>query len=214
MSVRILLADDHSVLREGLRTLLAKDGDFEVVAEANNGREAVRLANELKPDVVLMDISMPDLDGIEATRCIHADMPDVRIIGLSMHLDPQLAARLLGTGASGFLAKTGGFEQIRQAIRAAMAGQTYIAPDLAVLVAEACIRGNTNGPDDGLTSHQLRILQLYAAGLSTKEIAIQIHRSIKTVEMHRLHIQEKLKLRGIADMTKYAIRKGLISPEN
>ncbi len=212
MPIRILLVDDHVIMRQGLCALLEKEPGMEVVGEAATGREAVRLAHQCKPDIIIMDVSLPDLNGIDATRQIKSDVPTVKILGLSMHCDGQFATDMLRSGASGFLLKTSGSEELSRAIHEILAERTYMSPDVAALVANTFVRRDGDGgAADHLTPRQREVLQLYAAGLSTKEIAVRLGRSVKTVEMHRQNVMDKLKMRSIADLTKYAIRKGMAS---
>jgi RNA polymerase sigma factor (sigma-70 family) len=212
--VKILLADDHGLMRAGLRALLDQVDGMEVVAEAATGREAVRLARESNPDVVLMDIAMPDINGIDATRQIHQEVPAAKIIGLSMHRSGEFVVSILKAGASGFLLKTCVSDDLTRAIRDVMANKTYLGSETASVVAETYLRRDgASTAADTLTPRQREVLQLYAEGLATKEIATRIGRSVKTIEMHRQHIMEKLQMHSLAELTKYAIRKGLVSLE-
>lgn len=213
MSIRIILADDHQIIREGIRALLDKESDMEVVAEAANGREAVRMAIQHQPDVVVMDIGMPDLNGMEATRQIVEQASDVKVLALSMHSDRQFAAGILAAGASGYLLKDSAFEELAEAIRAVVRGQCYLSPGITGVVLSDYVErlADPGGslPFATLTKREREILQLLAEGWTTKRIAEDLHVSIKTVETHRQHIMDKLELRSLADLTKYAIRQGL-----
>jgi DNA-binding NarL/FixJ family response regulator len=214
--MRILLVDDHSMFREGLRKLLETNPDFHVVAEASDGRQAVELAQEYNPDVVLMDVSMPGLNGVEATRKIINVQPQTKVVGLSMHTDRRYPSELLRAGASGYLPKDGSFDELERAVRAVCAGEVYLSPRLM---------SNYNGNGDGsgengsatafdrLTAREREVLQLMAEGQATKEIAATLHVSVKTVETHRRQIMEKLNIYSVAELTKYAIREGLTSIE-
>jgi DNA-binding NarL/FixJ family response regulator len=217
MNIRILLADDHRITRQGLRALLDKEDDIEVVEEADNGRAAVDLAESLEPDVVVMDISMPDLNGIEATRQIVSRTENVRVLILSMHSDRQHVAQTLGAGASGYVLKDSAFAELAEAIRRVHQGSGYLSPgvtgDLITDYAERMNRSDQPSSASLLTPKEREVLQLVAEGHTTKEIAARLHVSPKTVETHRQHIMEKLGLRAVADLTKYAIREGLTSLE-
>jgi len=216
MSIRILLADDHKITRQGLRSLLEKQQDMEVVAEAENGRLAVRLAGEIAPDVVIMDLTMPDLNGVEATRQIVADSPDVKVIALSMHSDSLFVTEMLKSGAAGYLLKDCAFEELAKAIRIVLEGKTYLSPSISGVVVEDYIHRLAKiefSDSDILSDREREVLQLMAEGHSTKQIATKLHISVKTVETHRRQIMSKLNIHTIAELTKYAIRKGLTSLE-
>ena len=214
MSIKILLADDHKIVRDGLRSLLENQPDMEVVGEAENGRMAVQLSRDRKPQVVIMDISMPDLNGMEATRQMLKDLPDVKVIALSMHSDRRYVFGMFNAGASGFLLKDCAFEELASAINTVVANQPYLSPSIAGTVIEDFVRSTFSAESSAtavLTAREREVLQLLAEGRSTKEIASQLHVSVKTVETHRRRIMDKLGLRGIPELTKYAIREGLTS---
>lgn len=214
MRTTVLLADDHKIMRDGLRALLEKEHDLEVVGETDNGRGAVRLARELKPDVVVMDVGMPDLNGIEATRQITAEVPSTRVVALSMHADRRFVTGMLSAGASGYVLKAGAFEELSSAIRAVMARRVYMSPQITDLVVEDYVRRLSEpvpAAESPLTPREREVLQLLAEGRSTKEIATRLHLSASTVDTHRRHIMEKLDLHTVAELTKYAIREGLTS---
>jgi DNA-binding NarL/FixJ family response regulator len=216
MSIRILLADDHKITRQGLRSLLEKQQDMEVVAEADNGRTAVRLAGEIAPDIVIMDLTMPDLNGVEATRQIVADSPDVKVIALSMHSDSLFVTEMLKSGAAGYLLKDCAFEELAKAIRIVLDGKTYLSPSISGVVVEDYVHRLSKVEFSGsevLSDREREVLQLMAEGHSTKQIAIKLHISVKTVETHRRQIMSKLDIHTVAELTKYAIRKGLTSLE-
>jgi two-component system, NarL family, response regulator NreC len=216
MSIRILLADDHKITRQGLRSLLEKQQDMEVVAEAENGRTAVRLTGEIAPDVVIMDLTMPDLNGVEATRQIVADSPDVKVIALSMHSDSLFVTEMLKSGAAGYLLKDCAFEELAKAIRIVLEGKIYLSPSISGVVVEDYIYRLSKTEfvnADALSDREREVLQLMAEGSSTKQIAVKLHISVKTVETHRRQIMSKLDIHTIAELTKYAIRKGLTSLE-
>ena len=213
MAIRILLADDHTLMRKGLRSLLEKIEDFEVVAEAQNGRSTVRLTLELEPDIVIMDISMPDLNGIDATLQITEKCPESRVIALSIHSDRRFVIQMLKAGASGYLLKDCAFEELEDAIRKAYDGQMYLSPKVAGTVVKDYI-GRVSKEEASvytlLSEREREVLQLLAEGQSTKEIAASLFVSVKTVETHRQNIMKKLGIYNIPDLVKYAIREGLI----
>ena len=214
MSLRILLADDHRIMREGLRSLLEKQPDTEVIAEAENGRTTVQMSRRFKPDVVLMDIIMPDLNGIEATRQILAELPDVKVIALSMHSDKKFVVEMLGAGASGYLLKDTAFEELGKALHTVVNNRTYLSPKIAGLMAEdyspsSATKDSLVSPV--LTNREREVIQLLAEGKTTKQIASLLNVSIKTVETHRKKIMDKLGTNSVAELTKYAIREGLTS---
>ena len=214
MSVRILLADDHRIMRQGLRALLEKEADVEVSGEAEEGRTAVQLARKLKPDVVVMDVGMPDLNGIEATRQINAEAPAAKVLALSMHADKRFVERMLTAGASGYVLKDDAFEELVGAIRTVAANKIYLSPGIAGAVVEDFVRYSRTAESTGriiLTPRQREVLQLLAEGKTTKQIASLLYVSRKTVETHRRQIMEKLDIHSIAELTKYAVREGLTS---
>lgn len=216
MKVRILLADDHEILRSGLRILLERQPELEVVGEAADGQEAVRLAAKLNPNVVIMDVSMPGLNGIAATRKVKSQNETIRVIALSMHSDENFVAEMLKAGASGYVLKDSAFEDLVNSIRMVMKGQTYLSPAITgTIVAEYVqhVKGKDLSVPGVLTDREKEVLQLLAEGKTTKEIAEILSCSSKTIEVHRSHIMEKLGLRSIAELTKYAIRAGLTSLE-
>ena len=216
MSIRILLADDHKITRQGLRALLDKQEDMEVVAEAEEGRTAVRLVRELLPDVVIMDVSMPDLNGMEAARQIVGKFPDVKIIALSMHSDSLFVTEMLRSGASGYLLKDCAFEELARAIQAVVAGKAYLSPSISGIVVNDYVHRLSKADfssSELLTDREREVLQLIAEGKSTKQIALKLHVSVKTIETHRRQIMNKLDIHTVAELTKYAIRKGLTSLE-
>ncbi len=212
MPIKIILADDHKIVRQGLRTLLEKEPDIEVIAEADDGRMAVRLARELSPQVIIMDVGMPDLNGIEATRQVLAETPGIKVIGLSMHCDRRFVMNMLKAGASGYLLKDSAFEELASAIRRVLANKIYLSPEISNIVVKDYLQG---GGDETvytvLTPREREVLQLMAEGKSSRQIADLLNISIKTVETHRMQIQHKLEIYSVAELTKYAIREGLSS---
>lgn len=213
MKIKVLLADDHKIFRDGLRTLIEKEG-MEVVGEAENGRKAIKLAEKLMPSVIVMDVSMPDMNGIEATRKIKTGTPDVKIIALSMHSDRRFVLGMLEAGASGYLLKDCAFGELANAITQVSTGNTYLSPQIADVVVKGYLNKAIDSSIIGgaiLTSREREILQLIAEGLTAKEIAAHVFLSIKTIETHRRNIMQKLNMKSTADLTRYAIREGLIS---
>lgn len=214
MSTKILLADDHKITRQGLRSLLEDQPDMEVIAEADQGRTAVSLAAELRPNVVIMDVTMPDLNGIEATKQILAHSPNIKIIALSMHSDTLFISEMLKSGASGYLLKDCAFDELADAIRSVVAGKMYLSPSISGIVVDDYLHrlSKVEAPDSNtLTDREREVLQLIAEGKSTKQTALKLHVSIKTIETHRRQIMHKLNIFSVAELTKYAVRKGLTS---
>ena len=212
MPIRILLADDHRIVREGLKDLLEKRTDLKVVGEAADGLEAVRLAALLKPDVVIIDISMPVLNGIEATRRIVAERPGVRVVALSMHPDRRYVIEMLKAGAVAYLLKDSAFDELIHAVESVMAHASYLSPAITDMVVREYV---AQLPREGssafsvLTPREREALQLLAEGLPTKTIAARLGVSVKTAETYRQQIMDKLDLHSVAELTKYAVREGL-----
>ena len=208
---RVLLADDHKILRQGLRTLLDQEPDIHVVGEADNGRSSIKLAGELEPDVIIMDIAMPDLNGIDATRRITEGDPHTRVLALSMHSDGRYVKGMLQAGARGYILKDCAAEELTHAIRTVMADQFYVSPGVAGTIVDDYVRQLSTTAEEPaiLSCREREVLQLLAEGASTACIAAELHLSIKTIETHRKRIMDKLGLRSIAELTKYAIREGL-----
>ena len=215
--IRVLLAEDHTIVRKGLRSLLAAEEDLEIVGEAENGREAVEKVDALAPDIVLMDISMPGLNGLEATRHIKKHAPKIKILILTMHTDEEYVFQILQAGASGYLLKQSAIEELVSAIRVVWRGESYLSPSISKTVIDGYLKhagpAKTDETYSVLTGREGEILQLLAEGSSTREIAATLCISVKTVETHRSHIMEKLNLHNTAELVKYAIRKGIISTE-
>jgi two-component system, NarL family, response regulator LiaR len=213
MTIRILLAEDHAIVRQGLRELLNRQEGMSVVAEADNGRTAVALIRQHNPDVAIVDIGMPELNGTEATRAITAGDTGTRVIALSMHNDPRFVERMFQAGARGYVLKGGEFKELMDAIRAVMRGEIYLSPQIAGVVVRGFLGGGgaKNPGYAVLTRREREVLQLVAEGRTTKEMAAQLGVSVKTIEACRSHIMAKLDLHSIAELTKYAIREGLTS---
>jgi two-component system response regulator NreC len=215
--IRVLIADDHDIVRSGLRMMLMAEDDIEIVGEAASGREAVALARELVPDVVVMDVQMPDMNGIEATRLIKAEQPDCAVLALTIHEDEQYFFQMLAAGAMGYVPKRAAPDDLVQAIRVVQSGQVFLYPSMAsTLVADFVSRmeaGDAEASGEVLTPRELDVLTLIAEGLTNREIAEELVISVRTVERHRENIMSKLNLHSRIELVKYAIRKGLISIE-
>ena len=207
---RVLLADDHTVVRRGFGLILSKEGDLEVVGEASNGREAVDLAQKLQPDVVIIDVSMPELNGIEGTRRISETCPRTRVLALSMHRDAVYVREILRAGARGYLVKDADDDALLGAVRAVARGDGYLSPSIADAVLTDYRKHVTN-PIDLLTSREREVLQMIAEGKTNKEIANVLGLSVYTVEAHRGKIMEKLNLHNTGDIVRFALRNGLIN---
>jgi DNA-binding NarL/FixJ family response regulator len=216
MSVRVILADDHTIVRYGLSKLLQKEEDIEVIAQAENGKSTMELTRELSPDIVVMDVGMPDLNGIEATRQIVRDFPQIKVLGLSMHSGSKFVIEMLRAGASGYLLKDCALEELTTAVRTVAAGKMYLSPAITDVVVEKYVRNSSEKENSAfslLSQREREVLQLIAEGKTTKQIALHLHISPKTVEGHRLRLMAKLKMDSLAQLTKYAIQEGLTSPE-
>ncbi len=212
MSTRVLLVDDHAIIREGLRSLLEKQPDMEVVADTDDGRKAVEFVRQLSPDIVIMDVTMPGLNGIEATRLIAAESPEVKVIALSIHSQRRFVADMLSAGAAGYILKECLFDELVQAISVVVSGGRYLSPKIAEVVVDDYVKHLSNISDSPLatlTGREREVLQLVAEGKSTKEIAMELHVSTKTIEANRRQIMEKLDVHSVAELTKYAVREGL-----
>jgi len=212
--VRVLLADDHTIFREGLRMLLSQAEDLDVVGEANDGVEAVRLTQKLRPHVVVMDIGMSNLNGVDAARKILETAPDVRVLGLSVYKDGRFVTGMLGAGAKGYLLKNCAGEELVRAIREVMAGKTYVSSQVSGVVVEDYMRQIQGAGEPSLlalTAREREVARLLALGLQNKQIAASLGLSAKTVETHRQHLMEKLGMHSVADLTRFAIREGLVS---
>lgn len=211
-AVRILIADDHSILRDGLESLLQKEPGFEAVGAAGDGREALNLTGDLKPDVLILDIGMPEMNGVDVARQVSREFPDVHIIGLSVHTDPLYVERMFQNGAVGYLPKDCAGEELCTAIRSVVSGNTYIGKSLSNKILRSIVSGATRerpGQIDRLSVRERQVLQLLAEGHSARESADRLDISAKTIEVHRKNIRQKLGISSIAELTKYAIRMGI-----
>jgi len=214
MSYKIIIADDHRIIHEGLKPMLESEPDIEIVALADTGRKAVKLTQELNPDLVIMDISMPDLNGVEATLQIVSRCPKTKIIALSMNSDKLYVQRMLKAGASAYLTKDCSLEELADAIRVVAAGKKYLSPGISSIVIDESLHHSSttvSSASSELTMREREVLQLLAEAKSVNEIAARLFLSIKTIHTHRSHIMEKLDLHTIAELTKYAIKRGLTS---
>lgn len=215
MSTRLLLADDHELVREGLRSLIDEHDNLQVVAEASNGQETVALAASSGAHVVVMDVAMPDLNGIEATRQILRDQPHTKIVALSGHKDKHFVTEMLRAGASAYVLKQHAYDELVRAIEQVLLGNKYLSPDVARGVVDDYIELAPHQADKAafvvLTDREREVLQRLAEGMTTKEMADALGVSVKTIETHRRNIMEKLNLHSVAELTKYAIREGVTS---
>jgi two-component system, NarL family, response regulator NreC len=214
VNIKVLISDDHKIIRQGLRSLLEGNSQITIVGEANSGRETVELSQKLSPSIIVMDVEMPDLNGIEATRQIIKQNKNARIIALSMHTDKQYVARMLEAGAKGYLPKDCALEELEKAIFAVADNRTYLSPRVAdVVVKDYVVHLSSKKALENveLSPREKEVIQLLAEGKSAKEIAYTLHVSAKTVETHRKNIMEKLGVHSIAELTKCAIRRGLTS---
>ncbi len=217
MNIKVLLADDHKIIRDGLRSLIEKNPDMEVVGEAEDGRTTVRLVHELDPDIVIMDISMPDLNGIDATQQIVTNDPGVKVIALSMHSDKRFVAGMLKAGASGYLLKDCAFDELEQAVKTVLADHTYLSSKIATVVIKDYVPQVSTEHTSAfsvLSAREREVLQLLAEGKTTKDIASELFLSVKTIETYRQRIMDRLDIHNLADLIKFAIREGLTSLES
>jgi DNA-binding NarL/FixJ family response regulator len=208
---RVLLADDHVLVREGLRALLAREADIQVVAEAGDGREAIRLARDARPDVVALDLSVPLLNGLEAARQIVTWERGPRVILLTVHAEDRYVLEALRAGVRGYVLKKQAAADLVRAIREVSGGGVYLSPGISSAVVEA-IRSTRGVPEEPLTPREREVLQLVAEGKTTKEIAVLLEVSVKTADAHRTRLMQKLDIHDIAGLTRYAIRQGVIQP--
>lgn len=214
MNARILLVDDHAMFRSGLRVLIEREPTLQLVGEANDGRTAVSKAAELHPDVVVMDLRLPNLNGIDATRQILAASPDMKVVGLSANYDARSVANMLHAGASAYVKKDSAFDELVTAIRTVMTGNLFLSPSIAAMFGNNLLQA---AMVDGasvfktLSPREREVLQLISEGKATKQVAMHLSVSVKTAETHRRNLMEKLNVDNVAELTKYAIREGLTS---
>ncbi len=216
MSIRIIIADDHTIVRHGLTKLLQQERDVEVVAQAQNGHATLELARELSPDVIVMDVGMPDLNGIDATQQILHENPSIKVLALSMHSGKKFVVAMLKAGASGYLLKDCALEELTTALQTIISGRIYLSPAITDIVVDSYVRQPAEAEQSAfslLSQREREVLQLMAEGNTTKQIALRLHISPKTVEGHRLRLMSKLNIDNIAQLTKYAIQEGLTSAE-
>jgi two-component system NarL family response regulator len=212
MSIRILLVDDHKILRDALKGVLEREQDIAVVGEANDGGECLEMARQVQPDIVLMDIGLPVLGGVDATRALVAEDPAIKVVALSTFSDRRIVMQMLDAGARGYVVKSAGRDELLRAIRAVAYGRTYLCPDAASVLVES-LRGkkaaDSNPPADPIGRREREVLQLLADGHTSAEIGKRLHIATSTVEVHRRNLMRKLELHSIAELTKYAVRHGL-----
>jgi two-component system, NarL family, response regulator NreC len=216
MSIRVLIADDHGIVREGLHSLIGKQPDMEIVGEADDGRKALELVRKLQPDIALMDISMPNLNGVDATRLIVREFPNVKVIALSMHSSSMFVADMIKAGASGYMLKDCLFNELADAIRVVNEGGAYLSPGVVSLVVGDYMNrlsGAGGLPLESLSEREREVLQLIGEGKNTKQIAQELHVSTKAIEANRRKIMEKLHSQSVADLVRWAILGGLTSLE-
>jgi two-component system, NarL family, nitrate/nitrite response regulator NarL len=211
-SIRVLLVDDHPIVRKGIGSCLAKYPNLEIVGEASGGHEAIRKARELAPDVIMMDMEMPEMDGLSVTQTLRKEMPQTKILILSMHRNTDVVLRILQSGALGYVVKDAPVEELVKALETVFNGETYYSPEIARIALNQFVRGPGEGPSATLlTNREREVLVQIAEGLSNKEIAAHLGVGVRTVETHRERIMRKLNIHSIAGLTKFAIAKGLIS---
>ncbi len=212
MGTKILIADDHGILRQGISSLIKEHSNMQVVGEANNGLAAVELARKLRPDMVIMDVTMSGLNGIEATRQIKSELPEVKVLALTVHAEREVVLDMIRAGASGYILKECAFEDLINAIETLIAGQSYLSPQVASIVLNGIVKDGfkvVQGDRVIFTLRESQILRLLTGGESAKQIAAEVGLSVKTIEAIRRHIMEKAAVNNLADLTKFAIREGL-----
>jgi len=215
MSIKILIADDHQLFREGLINLLSDSSEIEVIAQAENGKEAIKKAKQFKPDIVIMDIGMPIMNGVKATEILIKELPDTKVIAISMHSDKHFIKGMLEAGASGYLLKSCTYNQLIEAINAVYSGKKYLSDKITEVIIHDYLgkEEDIQDNDPKLSERESEILKLFAEGKTSREISELLFISVKTVGTHKQHILEKLELKTTTDMVKYALKKGIISLE-
>jgi len=217
MTVRILLADDHTMFRQGLHAMLNEHHEMEVVGEAENGTAAIKLARQLKPDLIVMDVDMPNMNGIDAARYILPEMPDIKLVALSTYLKKAFILEMFKAGASGYVLKEQAFDELIQAIETVISGETYLSTKAAHIIVDDYVQrrdGKHTSLQRALTEREYEILKLFAEGKPSKEIALLLDISIQAVDANRRRIMQKLDIQSFADLVKYAIREGLTSVDH
>lgn len=209
--IRILLADDHPVVRAGLAACLSKQPNLSVIAEAVDGNEALAKARELRPDIVLMDIDMPGMNGIQVTQAVTKELPDVRVLVLTIETGTDRIMQVLEAGARGYVLKDSPVEDLIKAIETVISGDAFFSPQIARVTLNRLVQGSSEAPSDQLTNREREVLIQIAEGMSNKEIACQLNLGVRTVETHRERIMRKLNIKSVAGLTKYAISKGLVA---
>ena len=213
MAIKVILADDHQLFREGLANLLSESTEVEVIAQAVNGKDAIEKAKKLQPDVLIMDINMPEMDGVEATAQLLKELSDMKIIGLSIHANKQYIKGMLEAGSSGYLFKNCSYDELIKAIQMVHSGKKYLSEKITEILIQEYLNKEEIGPSTSseLTDRESEILKLIAEGISVSDISNQLFVSIKTINTHKQHILEKLNLKTTTDIIKYALKKGIIS---
>jgi len=215
LSIKIIIADDHAIMLQGLRSLLEGQPGFEVIGQASDGRSAVDMAHRLKPDIIVLDVSMPILNGVEAARRILAENPSVKVLALSMHSQKRFVTEMLKAGASGYLLKDSDIDELVHAVKTVLSGKIYLSPSIAGVVVEEIVHGRSRGEgsiSEKLTPREREVLQLVVEGKTSKEIASLLNLSVRTVDTHRNQIMRKLGCNNVVELTRIAIREGLTQP--
>ncbi|MHC5157512.1 MAG: response regulator [Planctomycetota bacterium] len=215
MATKVLLVDDHEIMREGISALLRRYSEFEVVGQAADGRRALEMASQLKPDIIIMDVGMPNLNGVDATKQLLSMNPELKIMALSTHSDGAIVAKMIKAGAKGYILKESAFEELVEGLNTLQDGRTFLCNKISKVVFSDYVDlvANPKVMDgDGLSGREREVLQLVAEGHTTKQIAEILNLSTKTIDSHREHIMEKLGIRNVAGLTRYAIRQGMTTP--